>query len=51
MSLRSRKDTPEYLSWMVGDAAAMELAAFLKSPKATDRADDDLTLLLAALAG
>ena len=42
-------------SWMRsrpdGDAAARGLAAFLKSPKVTDRADDDLTLLLATLAG
>lgn len=42
-------------SWMRsqpdGDAATRGLAAFLKSPTVTNRADDDLTLLLAALAG
>ncbi len=34
-----------------GDAASRNLAAFMKSPKVTNRADDDLTLLLATLAG
>ena len=34
-----------------GDAAARNLAAFMKSPKVTNRADDDLTLLLATFAG
>ena len=57
--LRASDDSPHapffnpVFAWMssqpVSDDTDRKLAAFLESPRVTDRADDDLTLLLAAL--
>ena len=61
VSLNSSDNSPHtpffapMFSWLLSqtdeDSAARNLAAFLKSPQVTNRADDDLTLLLATLSG